>query len=363
MGKKTSWFSFFKRLFLLKSKSTTNEKQAHKKWRLAFHRLQLRQYPLLPISSASQKLLKEAREEQRKQALAVAMATAAAAKAAVAAANAAAEVVEFLGIPESYIEHLNRKQILAATRIQAAYRAFLARKALRALKGLVRLQAIVRGRIARRRSNVLKFLPLPLAKTRSLREGENTCFLGEKQLKLNCKSYRSWDYSIFSKEDLEALQLRKQEATSMRDRMKKYSSSHRERRINEYLENSMIDNGRMMSPLLEVEGAGINGSRKRELSKSRSTVSSNFIEAETFIRMQSSLRKEEPDSPIALPRRSFNRTEQKSVLNDSCMVNSPALPTYMAATESVKAKLRSTSTPRLRLGTYDQDFPYKSRIF
>ncbi|KAF0926492.1 hypothetical protein E2562_025984 [Oryza meyeriana var. granulata] len=42
------------------------------------------------------------------------------------------------------------RQEWAAVRIQAGFRAFLARRALKALRGIVRLQALVRGRLVRR---------------------------------------------------------------------------------------------------------------------------------------------------------------------------------------------------------------------
>ncbi|CAN4085194.1 unnamed protein product [Withania somnifera] len=95
--------------------------------------------------------------DANKHAIAVAAATAAVAEAALAAAQAAAEVVRLTSGKRSASAYgsgstVERRREWAAVKIQSEFRAYLARRALRALKGLVKLQSLVRGRIVRKQS-------------------------------------------------------------------------------------------------------------------------------------------------------------------------------------------------------------------
>lgn len=93
--------------------------------------------------------------DANKHAIAVAAATAAVAEAALAAAQAAAEVVRLTsgGSRGSYVSYgCDRRREWAAVVIQSGFRAYLARRALKALKALVKLQALVRGHIVRKQS-------------------------------------------------------------------------------------------------------------------------------------------------------------------------------------------------------------------
>ncbi|KAI8562345.1 hypothetical protein RHMOL_Rhmol03G0029300 [Rhododendron molle] len=333
--KKRSWFSLVKSLFV--TEPNTKAQKKSKWWKWVFGGVRAENYPTL-VSISPQRLINQAREEQRKQAMAVAIATAAAAQAAMAAAKAAAEVVQLTGIPRSFQEYEKRIRNSAAIKIQAAYRAHLARKALKALKGLVKLQAMVRGRIVRRTViPKLKCLP-PISKSQSLVQ----------ELRL--------PNEIFEDDD------QKNQFLSPKEELAERNTSERRNYQN-------MGSGRWSNQL--DQRVDSESCRRRELNSTVCSNSMSFgIYGTTQMMKQRNLTEQNPvgemNSQLTLPRRSFSHVKHKSIGDESSLPNSPIFPTYMAATESTKAKERSFSTPKQRQGIFDSisnyHSPYKLRL-
>ncbi|KAL2331871.1 hypothetical protein Fmac_019452 [Flemingia macrophylla] len=126
----------------------------------------------------------------------------------------------------------------AAICIQTAFRGFLARRALRALKGVVRLQALVRGHAVRKQAAITLRCMQALVRVQARVRARRVCMALETQstqqkLQQNLANEarvreieEGWCDSVGSVEEIQAKILKRQEAAAKRERAMAYALSH-----------------------------------------------------------------------------------------------------------------------------------------
>ncbi|KAK1563900.1 hypothetical protein Q3G72_034889 [Acer saccharum] len=249
MGRKGKWFSSVKKALSPDSKEK-KDKKSKKKWfgkqtDIASNSSAVVETfktppPSIPLlQQPEEDNVTEAENEQRNFAATVAVTTTTAASVQDPVDDASQTVKEVVQITTNTRFQGKSKEEAAAIRIQTAFRGYLARRALRALRGLVRLKLLMEGAVVKRQAcNTLRCMQTlsrvqSQIRSRRIRMSEENQALQKQLLQKHAKELatqigENWDDSAQSKEQVEANLLSKYEATMRRERAMAYSFSHQQ---------------------------------------------------------------------------------------------------------------------------------------
>ncbi|KAH1031679.1 hypothetical protein J1N35_043853 [Gossypium stocksii] len=246
MGKKGKWLSSLKKAFIPESKEKKTQKSKEqvlgKQVDLGSNdsdAATLETLKLSPPPQPQEVKLIEAEAEPSEQTYPVEVAIAAAAVALAAPAEAVADVVRRQSNTGPRFAGKSNEEV-AAIKIQTAFRVYLAKRALHALRGLVRLKSMMEGPMVKRQAagtlrcmQTLSRVQCQIRLRRIRMTEENQALqrqLLQKHAKeiVNLQMGEDWDDSLQSKEQIEASLLSKHEASMRREKAMAYSFTHQQ---------------------------------------------------------------------------------------------------------------------------------------
>lgn len=242
------------------------------------------------------------------------------------------------------------KREWASTRIQAAFRAFLARQAFRALKAVVRIQAIFRGRQVRKQAAVTLRCMQALVRVQSRVRAHRRAPSESTELKDPTKqSEKSWCGSPRSVKEVKTKLQMKQEGAIKRERAMVYALTHQSRTCPSPNARSIKNHG------LRKSGPGRNWSEKCSDSSVSSEHESVKVRKNNLTSTRVLAR-----PPHLLPQVSYGTSSDS--LQDETSTSSTSLspvafsgrvpesggyyrkPSYMSLTQSTQAKQRGSGS-------------------
>ncbi|KAF8110752.1 hypothetical protein N665_0079s0066 [Sinapis alba] len=261
----------------------------------------------------------------------------------------------------------------SATKIQAAFRGYMARRSFRALKGLVRLQGVVRGHSVKRQTmNAMKYMQLLVrvqtqVQLRRIQMLEHRARNEKDDPKLaSSLASDDWDDSVLTKEEKEARLHRKIDAMIKRERSMAYAYSHQ---LWKNSPRSAQDIRKSGVPLWwnwvdkqnnQTQPFRLTPTRPSPSPQAHSSNKNHFRLNNSFDVSTPNSSKSAyltPSRPIHTPQPSrYSRgggrgTQDSPFKDDDSLTSCPpfSAPSYMAPTVSAKAKLRANSNPKERV--------------